>query len=387
MIEFFIAKKQILERKKQSLVSILGVLIGITVLTVSIGISNGLDKNMINSILSLTSHITAFESENITNYNDYSKEIENIEGVQGVIPTIDTQGLIKADGIFKTYIAGVKIIGYDLEKAINYMDLSSKIIDGKVDTTNRKSILIGKELASNAGLMVGNKVKLVTAENNEFELNISGIFESGFYEYDLNMVIIPLQTAQYITYKGDSVDKLSIRLNDPYKANLINNKIIKSLPLYSYTWGEQNRALLSALTLEKTIMLIVFSLIVVIAGFLIWIILNTLVREKTKDIGILRAMGFSKKNIMSIFLIQGLILGGIGILLGIILSFILLWYIKNYTVDFISSIYYIKNILIEISLKEVLTVISANSIIVLISSIFPAYRAAKLENVEALRYE
>lgn len=387
MIEFFIAKKQILERKKQSLVSILGVLIGITVLTVSIGISNGLDKNMINSILSLTSHITAFESENITNYNDYSKEIENIEGVQGVIPTIDTQGLIKADGIFKTYIAGVKIIGYDLEKAINYMDLSSKIIDGKVDTTNRKSILIGKELASNAGLMVGNKVKLVTAENNEFELNISGIFESGFYEYDLNMVIIPLQTAQYITYKGDSVDKLSIRLNDPYKANLINNKIIKSLPLYSYTWGEQNRALLSALTLEKTIMLIVFSLIVVIAGFLIWIILNTLVREKTKDIGILRAMGFSKKNIMSIFLIQGLILGGIGILLGIILSFILLWYIKNYTVDFISSIYYIKNIPIEISLKEVLTVISANSIIVLISSIFPAYRAAKLENVEALRYE
>lgn len=387
MIEFFIAKKQILERKKQSLVSILGVLIGITVLTVSIGISNGLDKNMINSILSLTSHITAFESENITNYNDYSKEIENIEGVQGVIPTIDTQGLIKADGIFKTYIAGVKIIGYDLEKAINYMDLSSKIIDGKVETTNRKSILIGKELASNAGLMVGNKVKLVTAENNEFELNISGIFESGFYEYDLNMVIIPLQTAQYITYKGDSVDKLSIRLNDPYKANLINNKIIKSLPLYSYTWGEQNRALLSALTLEKTIMLIVFSLIVVIAGFLIWIILNTLVREKTKDIGILRAMGFSKKNIMSIFLIQGLILGGIGILLGIILSFILLWYIKNYTVDFISSIYYIKNIPIEISLKEVLTVISANSIIVLISSIFPAYRAAKLENVEALRYE
>lgn len=387
MIEFFIAKKQILERKKQSLVSILGVLIGITVLTVSIGISNGLDKNMINSILSLTSHITAFESENIINYNDYSKEIENIEGVQGVIPTIDTQGLIKADGIFKTYIAGVKIIGYDLEKAINYMDLSSKIIDGKIDTTNRKSILIGKELASNAGLMIGNKVKLVTAENNEFELNVSGIFESGFYEYDLNMVIIPLQTAQYITYKGDSVDKLSIRLNDPYKANLINNKIIKNFSFYSYTWGEQNRALLSALTLEKTIMLIVFSLIVVIAGFLIWIILNTLVREKTKDIGILRAMGFSKKNIMSIFLIQGLILGGIGILLGIILSFILLWYIKNYTVDFISSIYYIKNIPIEISLKEVLAVVSANSIIVLISSIFPAYRAAKLENVEALRYE
>ena len=98
-------------------------------------------------------------------------------------------------------------------------------------------------------------------------------------------------------------------------------------------------------------------------------------------------MGFSKKNIMLIFLIQGLILGGIGIIIGIILSIILLWYIKNYTINFISTIYYIKNIPIEISLKEILTVVGANSIIILISSIFPAYRAAKLENVEALRHE
>ena len=145
--------------------------------------------------------------------------------------------------------------------------------------------------------------------------------------------------------------------------------------------------MLSALTLEKTIMLVVFSLIAIVAGFLIWITLNTLVREKTKDIGIMRAMGFSKKNIMLIFLIQGLVLGLIGIIIGIILSLVMLYYIKNYAVDLVANIYYIRSIPIEISLKEISTIVGANFIIILISSIFPAYRAAKLENVEALRYE
>ena len=389
MIEFFIAKKQMLERKKQSILSIVGVFIGITVLIVSLGVSNGLDKNMINSILSLTSHINVYSPENIQNYEELVKNIEEVKGVKGAVPTIETQGIIKYEGHGEPYVAGVKVVGYDLDKAIKVMKLDDYIIDGKIDVEDKKSILIGKELATSMGAMVGDKVKLITSEETDLEMTVGGIFQSGFYEYDLNMVLIPLQTAQYITYSDETVGRLSVRLDNPYDAQELIYDVARKLPtdLYIGTWGEQNKALLSALTLEKTIMLVVFSLIAIVAGFLIWITLNTLVREKTKDIGIMRAMGFSKKNIMLIFLIQGIILGIIGIILGIIVSLILLYYIKNYAVDLVSNIYYLKDIPIEISLKEIAIIVGANFIVILISSIFPAYRAAKLENVEALRYE
>ena len=389
MIEFFIAKKQMLERKKQSILSIVGVFIGITVLIVSLGVSNGLDKNMINSILSLTSHINVYSPENIQNYEELVKNIEEVKGVKGAVPTIETQGIIKYEGHGEPYVAGVKVVGYDLDKAIKVMKLDDYIIAGKIDVEDKKSILIGKELAASMGAMVGDKVKLITSEETDLEMTVGGIFQSGFYEYDLNMVLIPLQTAQYITYSDETVGRLSVRLDNPYDAQELIYDVARKLPtdLYIGTWGEQNRALLSALTLEKTIMLVVFSLIAIVAGFLIWITLNTLVREKTKDIGIMRAMGFSKKNIMLIFLIQGIILGIIGIILGIIVSLILLYYIKNYAVDLVSNIYYLKDIPIEISLKEIAIIVGANFIVILISSIFPAYRAAKLENVEALRYE
>ena len=389
MIEFFIAKKQMLERKKQSILSIVGVFIGITVLIVSLGVSNGLDKNMINSILSLTSHINVYSPENIPNYEELVKNIEEVKGVKGAVPTIETQGIIKYEGHGEPYVAGVKVVGYDLDKAIKVMKLDDYIIDGKIDVEDKKSILIGKELAASMGAMVGDKIKLITSEETDLEMTVGGIFQSGFYEYDLNMVLIPLQTAQYITYSDETVGRLSVRLDNPYDAQELIFDVARKLPtdLYIGTWGEQNKALLSALTLEKTIMLVVFSLIAIVAGFLIWITLNTLVREKTKDIGIMRAMGFSKKNIMLIFLIQGIILGIIGIILGIIVSLILLYYIKNYAVDLVSNIYYLKDIPIEISLKEIAIIVGANFIVILISSIFPAYRAAKLENVEALRYE
>ncbi|MGL5964808.1 MAG: ABC transporter permease [Fusobacteriaceae bacterium] len=386
MIEFFIAKKQMLERKKQSFISIIGVMIGITVLVVSIGISNGLDKNMIKSVLSISSHILVQPYEPIENYEEISKNIEGIKGVKGVIPNVPSQGIIKYKGNFKDYISGIKIQGFDMESASETMNLKEKIILGKIDEAP-DSVIIGSEMANLSGIKLEDEVTVVSADGKEIKFRVRGIFQTGYYDYDINVIMINLKSAQYISYLGDKVKELNIMLDNPYEAENISSEIFKKFGILGRTWGEMNRNLLSALALEKTVMIIVFSLIVVIAGFVVWVTLNMLVREKIKDIGIMRAMGFSKKNIQKIFLIQGFVLGGIGILLGTILALSILWYIKNYSLPGISSIYYIQKVPIEISVKEIVIIVMTNLVIIFLSSIFPATRAASLETQEALKYE
>ena len=320
MVEFFIAKKHIIERKKQSLISILGITIGIVVLMVSIGIANGLDKNMINSILSVTSHIVVSNGEKITKYREIKDVIDKLDGVKGVVPSISTQGILKFNGPYGNYISGVKIEGYDLENAKKAMDLDKKLVYGVISPDKINGILIGKELYKNIGASIGDKITIISAENKEIKFEIMGVFQSGYYDYDMNMVIMPLKAVQYLIYGEDAVDKLDVTLHNPYDAPKVAEKIMSNTGIYSRTWGDLNRNLLSALALEKTVMILVFSLIVVIAGFVVWVTLNMLVREKIKDIGIMRAMGFSKKNIMKIFLIQGMVLGVIGIVIGTIIS-------------------------------------------------------------------
>ncbi len=387
MLELFIAKKHILEKKKQSLIGILGITIGITVLMVSIGIANGLDKNMISSILSLGSHITITDIHKERDYKNAEEKLSKIEGIKGVIPKVSTQGIIKYSGIYGNHISGVKVDGLDFKKAMVGLDLKNKIVEGTMETDKKNVILIGKELFNQLGASIGDKITLVSPENQELPLTIGGVFESGYYDYDVNMVIIPLATAQYLMYMDNDITSLEITLDNPYKAEEIADMLFDKYGYMGRTWGEQNRNLLSALALEKTVMIVVFSLIVVIAGFVVWVIMNMLVREKIKDIGIMRAMGFSKKNIMKIFLIEGMSLGGIGIVIGTILSLGILWYVENYSIAGITSIYYLTKIPVELSIEEIMVIIGVNILIIFLSSIFPAYRAGRMETMEALRHE
>ena len=387
LFEFFIAKKHIFEHKKQSFIGIIGIAIGIIVLTVSIGISNGLNKNMIDSILSLSSHVTVIGNENLVDYKSLEKIFEKYPEVKGVIPKVSTQGIVKYNGILGTYVYGVKLDGLDLKKAIPALNLESKIKRGNIDLSNKKGALIGEELLNRIGANIGDSISIISANNKELQLEIMGTFQSGYYDYDLSMIIIPLQTAQYMTERDETISSIDLILKNPYDADKISNKIYIDTGLYNRTWGSLNQNLLKALTLEKTVMIIGFSLIVVIAGFVVWVILNTMVREKIRYIGIMRSVGISHASIIKIFLIQGIILGLIGIIFGVIISLFLLWYIKTYSLPGISSIYYLTKVPIELSSKELLTIVGANILLIFLSSVFPAYRAGKLKIVEALRHD
>lgn len=389
MIEFFIAKKHIIERKKQSIVSMLGIVIGLTVLTVSVAISNGLNNNMIDSVLSMSPHILVGNGGfRMSPYTDEINAIDKIKGVKGTVPKFTNQGILKAYTDYGVYQTGVQIEGMDLEKAKQALELDSLITEGEVKPKSYKEVIVGSEMAGQLGIKIGDNVEVTSAENKKMKLKVGGIFKTGYISYDSSMVIMPLRTAQIISESGDSVTSLDVILDDPYEANKLKDQVKEAVGDERIrTWGDINNNLLKALSLEKTVMIVLFSLIIIIAGFVIGIVLNTMVREKTKDIGILRSMGYGRKSIMKIFLYEGLTLGGSGIILGLALSFVILKLLKAGIFNKLTEIYYLTSIPVSISVGEVSVIVAATLAVILVSSIFPAYRGAKMTPVEALKYE
>ena len=191
-IEFFIALRHITERKFQSIFSILGVSIGVTVFIVSLTVSNGLEKNMIDSLLTLTPHITIKSDYGnvIEDYETKSVELMKVDGVTAVIPKYSNQAIVK----YKEMAKGVIANGIKAESASK--DLKLKIIKGKNDISELNSILVGEEFSKEMGVDVGDEINIVSAENKEIKLIIRGIFKTGYYEYDSNLVILPLTTMQ-----------------------------------------------------------------------------------------------------------------------------------------------------------------------------------------------
>jgi len=389
LIEYFIAKKHIKERKRQSVLAILGITLGMTVLLVSLAISNGLNQNMIHNILSMTAHIEVSNSEMaISDYNELKTKIEEVDGVKGAMPKYATQGILKYSGDYGTFVSGVIINGIQEKDAQKILKLDEKIKKGKVELTKLTSVIIGKELFDQIGAEIGDKVKIVSPESKELYLTIEGVYESGYYEFDSTLLIIPLKTVQILSETGDIVTGIDVKVDNVYKAEEVAKKIMElDTNLSTRTWGQLNKNLLYALSLEKTVMVFLLSLIIIIAGFVIGVILNTLVREKTKDIGILRSMGLAKNRVMKIFFLEGMILGVYGVISGNIVALIIIELIKRYSDKLPLNAYYLTKLPIIITFKDFMLISTATMIIIIISSIFPANSAAKLTPVEALKYE
>ena len=388
-IEFFIALRHITERKFQSIFSILGVSIGVTVFIVSLTVSNGLEKNMIDSLLTLTPHITikADYGNVIEDYETKSAELKKIDGVTAVIPKYSNQAIVKYNEMAKGVIAN----GIKAESASK--DLKLKIIKGKNDISELNSILVGEEFSKEMGVDVGDEINIVSAENKEIKLIIRGIFKTGYYEYDSNLVILPLTTMQILSEKGEAVTEMGINVKNPQKLEnqlkSVNEKaaIFGNNNLGIYSWSELNQNLLSAVKFEKFVLVAILSLLIMIACFAVSVILNMIVREKTKDIGILKSIGYSNKNIRRIFTIEGLVIGLSGMILASIMSPLVLLLLKKMFKIFMKTTYYLEELPLYISMKEIVLIYIVTTVIVFLSTLYPAIKASRLKPVEALKHE
>ena len=372
--------------------SIVGIGIGVMALILVIAVMTGAQDEFRDRILSTNPHIliSSIEGE-IRNPDEVVKKVESLEGVESASPFITLQAMAQGP----SRMAGTVI------KAIAPKDIGSVgrfIKAGSAGSLEQKgTILVGKELAQNLGLLPGDRLAVIIpdagfspagAVPETIRVRVGAIFETGMYEIDSLMTIMPLSDVQAVV--GSGVSGIEVRLKDVYQANAVRRRIERLLgPTYmGRTWIEMNRNLFSALWLEKTVMFVILGLVILVASFNIISSLVMTVMEKKKDIAILKAVGASNRSIVRIFIVEGLTIGVFGAFLGAFFGTALaVIQMRFHLIKLPSDVYSISNLPMKISPVDITVIAVLTVLLCLLSTLYPSYKASKIDPVETLRYE
>ena len=383
--------------------SIIGITIGVGAIIIVMSVMNGFREEITSRLLGINGHLNIYSDKNeiLKDELDYFLQLNNNILLT---PLTQTQALL----ISKDLSKGVFLRGYDLNFLSESHFIYNKIKQGKL-FSNKNEIIIGYALAKNLGLKIGDKIKIAIPKTDKTifgniprfkTLNIVGIFNLGMYEYDSNFVFTNSEIAnKLILINKESFNKIEVFIDDP---NLIEkdqrtiNEIINdnNLNFYTENWKQNNSALINALNIEKNVMFLILSLIIIVASMNIISGLIIFVKEKNKDIGILKTLGLSNYSLIKIFIFIGFIIGLTGTffggLLGILFS-INITSIQNFieklfnTSLFSREIYYLSNLPSKLIFIEVLVVLLISIIICLIATTFPAIRSIKIDPIKSLK--
>ena len=384
-----------------TLVSVGGVAVGVWALIVVISVMTGFNQEMKRKILGTRAHLLVQRSGGgIDRWQEYLQRLSEFEGVRAVTPFVYGQAMMSS----RTNVMGVQLFGVDPGSIIEVNDLEENLREGSlsdltVPEDDPPGVIIGQELAVLLGVIRGDRINIISPLGTLTpfgmiprmqEFQVAGIFLSGMYEYDSSYVFRRLDEAQRFFDIEEKITGFSIRVDQIEDADKVAARISLSLgyPFYTRDWKEMNRNLFAALRLEKIVMFLILTLIVLVASFNIVAHLVMVVAEKGREIGILRAMGATARSIMAIFIFEGVMIGLVGTLIGLGTGLASCWIVKRYKViELPADIYYITTIPAEVRPVEVLLVCCIALFISFLATLYPSYRAARKDPVEAIRYE
>ena len=411
--EILITKRFLFSKKTEGYVSIfswfsiIGIALGVAAIIIVMSVMNGFRSNLTERLIGVNSHLNVYsfnEEIKTVEIEEIKKKLES-ESYNKTFSSIETQGLVISDNISK----GVIIRAYKEINSEHY--LYEQIITKKLSSIDFNKIIIGDALAKELNLKIGDQIKIAIPKTDtsllgkipRFKtLKIDGIFDFGLFEYDSNLVFISLELSRkLLLFENDTYNRLEFYIDDPLKVNnfkqLIESEIIKNnLNLYSLSWMDRNSSLMNALKVEKNVMFLILTLIIIVASMNIISGLIIFVKEKNKDIGILKTLGFTNLGVLKIFFIIGLTIGLIGAISGTLLGIIItenLQIIQNLLENlldtdlFSEEIYFLSTLPSDIKYQEVLFVFFISIIITILSTIFPAIRASNVDPIDTLKNE
>ncbi len=377
-----------------------GVFVGVAAIIVVLSVENGFHKELRDRILGASPHITVsqFGYRPIyyqPNNDSLIKKLRRMPGVVQVAPFIYSKILIRAGSL----VEGGVVKGVDPELERRMTDISRSVIEGAFSFDSAGAV-IGVELARSLGIFVGDEIVLFspfagTATPVGYlprtrTFRVRGIFDAGMYEYNSSFIFVGLNELQNFLGMPGRISGYEIRCAEPLNASRLAKRVAAELgmPFRATDWIAQNKNLFTALRLEKVVTFIVLVLIVLVAAFNIVGMLTMMVIRKTREIGILKTIGARSQTITRIFMLVGLLIGLLGTTGGAIFGFALSWLLNRYRfVNLPGDVYFIKNLPVEMQWQDFVVVCSSALVITFVATFYPAYRAAKLQPVEAIRYE
>ena len=417
--EFFLAKRYLLGRRKQtfisiiSVISIVGVALGVGALIIVMGVINGFTTDLRDKIIGVNAHAMVLSSTNnipatvrgeSLGSEDLAflmRKVLAVPDVTAAMPFIYTELMVSGPGGVK----GLILRGVDPATAPRVLGLLNRITRGSFEdiasTSGLPGIIIGKDLAQRLHVSLGDRVNLLvpTGERGSAGFTprvraakVAAIFNTGMYEYDSSLGLVSLVTARDLLGRPDEewVSGFELTVSDVYKADTVAERVRIELgpPYYVRNWMEMNASLFAALKLEKVGMAIMLTLIILVASFSIVTTLVMLVMEKTRDIAILMSMGATRQSIKRIFMIQGMIIGLVGTVAGFVLGLSICELLKRYQfIKLPQGVYSLDYLPVLLQWSDLVFIAAGAMTICFVATLYPARQASSLEPVEALRYE